>query len=94
MLEQSFNYFNQMGARPGAGAVYLSVFHPDFDTLMDTKKINADETIRLKTLSLGAVIPDKFMELAEKNKTAYAFYPHSIYKKYGVNLDEISMDAA
>ena len=92
MLEQSFNYFNQMGARPGAGAVYLSVFHPDFDTLMDTKKINADETIRLKTLSLGAVIPDKFMELAEKNKTAYAFYPHSIYKKYGVNLDEISMD--
>ena len=92
MLEQSFNYFNQMGARPGAGAVYLSVFHPDFDTLMDTKKINADETIRLKTLSLGAVIPDKFMELAEKNKAAYAFYPHSVYKKYGVNLDEISMD--
>ena len=92
MLEQSFNYFNQMGARPGAGAVYLSVFHPDFDTLMDTKKINADETIRLKTLSLGAIIPDKFMELAEKNKAAYAFYPHSVYKKYGVNLDEISMD--
>ena len=91
MLEQSFTYFNQMGARPGAGAVYLSVFHPDFDLLMDTKKINADETIRLKTLSLGAIIPDKFMELAEKNEVAYAFYPHSIYKKYGVNLDEINM---
>ena len=91
MLEQSFTYFNQMGARPGAGAVYLSVFHPDFDLLMDTKKINADETIRLKTLSLGAIISDKFMELAEKNEVAYAFYPHSIYKKYGVNLDEINM---
>ena len=91
MLEQSFTYFNQMGARPGAGAVYLSVFHPDFDLLMDTKKINADETIRLKTLSLGAIIPDKFMELAEKNEVAYAFYPNSIYKKYGVNLDEINM---
>ncbi len=92
MLEQSFTYFNQMGARQGAGAVYLTVFHPDFEMLMDTKKINADEKIRLASLSLGAIIPDKFMELAEKNEIAYAFYPHSIYKKYGVHLDEIKMD--
>ena len=92
MLEQSFSYFNQMGARQGAGAVYLSVFHPDFELLMDTKKINADEKIRLTTLSLGAIIHDKFMELAEKNEKAYAFYPHSVYKKYGVHLDEIKMD--
>lgn len=92
MLEQSFTYFNQMGARQGAGAAYLTVFHPDFEMLMDTKKINADEKIRLASLSLGAIIPDKFMELAEKNKIAYAFYPHSVYKKYGVHLDEIYMD--
>lgn len=92
MLEQSFSYFNQMGSRQGAGAVYLSVFHPDFELLMDTKKINADEKIRLTTLSLGAVIHDKFMELAEKNEIAYAFYPHSVYKKYKVHLDDIKMD--
>ncbi|MGO0905857.1 class 1b ribonucleoside-diphosphate reductase subunit alpha [Clostridioides difficile] len=92
MLEQSFSYFNQMGARQGSGAVYLTVFHPDFELLMDTKKINADEKIRLATLSLGAIIPDKFMELAEKNEVAYAFYPHTVYKKYGVHLDEIEMD--
>ncbi|EMJ5874300.1 class 1b ribonucleoside-diphosphate reductase subunit alpha [Clostridioides difficile] len=92
MLEQSFSYFNQMGARQGSGAVYLTVFHPDFELLMDTKKINADEKIRLATLSLGAIIPDKFMELAEKNELAYAFYPHTVYKKYGVSLDEIEMD--
>ncbi|HBG4970304.1 TPA: class 1b ribonucleoside-diphosphate reductase subunit alpha [Clostridioides difficile] len=92
MLEQSFSYFNQMGARQGSGAVYLTVFHPDFELLMDTKKINADEKIRLATLSLGAIIPDKFMELAEKNEVAYAFYPHTVYKKYGVYLDEIEMD--
>ncbi|MCC0673824.1 class 1b ribonucleoside-diphosphate reductase subunit alpha [Clostridioides sp. ES-S-0145-01] len=91
MLEQSFSYFNQMGARQGSGAVYLTVFHPDFELLMDTKKINADEKIRLATLSLGAIIPDKFMELAEKNEVAYAFYPHTVYKKYGVYLDEIEM---
>ncbi|QEZ67802.1 class 1b ribonucleoside-diphosphate reductase subunit alpha [Paraclostridium bifermentans] len=92
MLEQSFTYFNQMGARQGAGAAYLTVFHPDFEMLMDTKKINADEKIRLASLSLGAIIPDKFMELAEKNEIVYAFYPHSVYKKYGVHLDEIYMD--
>ncbi len=92
MLEQSFSYFNQMGARQGAGAVYLSVFHPDFELLMDTKKINADEKIRLASLSLGAIIHDKFMELAEKNEKAYAFYPYSVYKKYKVHLDEIKMD--
>lgn len=92
MLEQSFTYFNQMGARQGAGAVYLTVFHPDFEILMDTKKINADEKIRLASLSLGAIIPNKFMELAEKNEIAYAFYPHSVYKKYKVHLDDIKMD--
>ncbi|MEG1311593.1 MAG: class 1b ribonucleoside-diphosphate reductase subunit alpha [Romboutsia sp.] len=92
MLEQSFSYFNQMGARQGAGAVYLNIFHCDFELLMDTKKINADEKIRLATLSIGAIIPDKFMELAAKNEVAYAFYPHSIFKKYGVHLDEIYMD--
>ncbi|CEP95721.1 ribonucleoside-diphosphate reductase subunit alpha (Ribonucleotide reductase large subunit) [[Clostridium] sordellii] len=92
MLEQSFTYFNQMGARQGAGAAYLTVFHPDFEMLMDTKKINADEKIRLASLSLGAIIPDKFMELAEKNEIGYAFYPNSIYKKYGVYLDDINMD--
>lgn len=92
MLEQSFTYFNQMGARQGAGAVYLNVMHPDFEQLMDSKKINADEKIRLATLAIGAIVPDKFMELAEKNEKGYAFYPHSVYKKYGVHLDEIKMD--
>ena len=92
MLEQSFSYFNQMGARQGAGAVYLSVFHPDFELLMDTKKINADEKVRLASLSLGAIIHDKFMELAEKNEKAYAFYPHSVFKKYGIHMDDMKMD--
>ncbi|CCY48258.1 ribonucleoside-diphosphate reductase [Peptostreptococcus anaerobius CAG:621] len=92
MLEQSFSYFNQMGARQGAGAVYLNVLHADFDALMDTKKINADERVRLATLSIGAIIPDVFMKLAEKNEVGYAFYPHSIYKKYALHLDDLDMN--
>lgn len=92
MLEQSFSYFNQMGARQGAGAVYLNVLHADFDNLMDTKKINADERVRLATLSIGAIIPDVFMKLAEKNEKGYAFYPHSVFKKYGLHLDDLDMN--
>ena len=92
MLENSFSYFNQMGARQGAGAVYINVLHPDCELLLDTKKINADEKIRLTSLSVGVMIPDIFMQLAEKNEMAYAFYPHSIYKKYNKHLDEIDMN--
>ena len=92
MLENSFSYFNQMGTRQGAGAVYINILHPDCELLLDTKKINSDEKIRLGTLSIGIMIPDVFMKLAEENKNAYAFYPHSVFKKYGVNLDEIDMN--
>ena len=54
LLEDSFSYSNQLGQRNGAGAVYLSVFHPDIVAFLSTKKENADEKIRVKTLSLGA----------------------------------------
>ena len=81
-----------MGTRQGAGAVYINILHPDCELLLDTKKINADEKIRLATLSIGIMIPDVFMKLAEENKNAYAFYPHSVFKKYGVNLDKIDMN--
>ena len=91
MLEQVFSYYNQMGARQGAGAVYLNVLHPDFELLLDSKKINADEKIRLTTLAIGAIIPDVFMKLAEKNEVGYAFYPNSVYKKYGIHLDDMDM---
>ena len=57
LLEDSFSYANQLGARQGAGAVYLNAHHPDIMRFLDTKRENADEKIRIKTLSLGVVIP-------------------------------------
>ena len=36
--------------RQGAGAVYLNAHHPDIMTFLDTKRENADEKIRIKTL--------------------------------------------
>lgn len=43
MLEDAFSYANQLGARQGAGAVYLHAHHPDILTFLDTKRENADE---------------------------------------------------
>lgn len=89
MLDHAFRYADQMGQRPGAGAVYLNVFHADIHDFLDTKKISADEDVRVKTLSIGVVIPDKFIELARENKPAYVFYPHTIHKATGKHFTEI-----
>ncbi|MCM3457516.1 hypothetical protein M3662_00250 [Bacillus atrophaeus] len=35
---------------------------------MDVKKISADEDVRVKTLSIGVVVPDKFIELVREDK--------------------------
>ncbi|WP_207100342.1 class 1b ribonucleoside-diphosphate reductase subunit alpha [Paracoccus shandongensis] len=91
LLEDSFSYANQLGARQGAGAVYLNAHHPDIMRFLDTKRENADEKIRIKTLSLGVVIPDITFELAKKNQDMYLFSPHDVQKVYGVPFSEISV---
>ncbi|WP_454441304.1 class 1b ribonucleoside-diphosphate reductase subunit alpha [Vibrio bathopelagicus] len=91
LLEDSFSYANQLGARQGAGAVYLNAHHPDIMQFLDTKRENADEKIRIKTLSLGVVIPDITLELAKQNKDMYLFSPHDVERVYGVPFSEISV---
>lgn len=91
-LEMSFQYADQLGQRPGAGAVYLNVFHADLPEFLDTKKVNADEGLRLATISTGLIVPDKFMEIAKANKSFYMFYPHNVFKHYGVHLDDMDMN--
>lgn len=91
ILEDIFSYANQLGQRPGAGAVYLNVFHADILEFLDTKKINVDEKIRIKSLSIGVIIPDKFMQLASEDLPCYTFYPHTVFREYGLYLDELDM---
>ncbi|MCQ5303165.1 class 1b ribonucleoside-diphosphate reductase subunit alpha [Bacillus licheniformis] len=91
LLDNAFRYADQQGARSGAGAAYLNVFHRDINDFLDTKKISADEDVRVKTLSIGVVIPDKFIELAREDRDAYVFYPHTVYKEYGEHLDEMDI---
>ena len=92
ILEDIFSYANQLGQRAGAGAVYLNVFHADINEFLDSKKINVDEKIRIKTLSTGVIIPNKFMELAEQDEVCYIFYPHTVYLEYGKYLDDMDMN--
>ena len=93
MLEDAFSYANQLGQRQGAGAVYLNAHHPDIMKFLDTKRENADEKLRIKTLSLGVVIPDITFELARANKDMYLFSPYDVERIYGkafayVNVSE------
>jgi ribonucleoside-diphosphate reductase alpha chain len=91
MLEDAFSYANQLGARQGAGAVYLNAHHPDIMRFLDTKKENADEKTRIKTLSIGVVIPDVTLELAKNNEDMYLFSPYDVERIYGLPMSDISV---
>ena len=91
MLEDAFSYANQLGARQGAGAVYLNAHHPDIMRFLDTKRENADEKIRIKTLSLGVVVPDITIELAKNNDDMYLFSPYDVERLYGKPMSDISI---
>ncbi|RRC94855.1 class 1b ribonucleoside-diphosphate reductase subunit alpha [Schaalia canis] len=93
ILEDSFSYANQLGARQGAGAVYLHAHHPDILRFLDTKRENADEKIRIKTLSLGVVIPDITFELARDNKEMHLFSPYDVEREYGIPLGDLSVSS-
>lgn len=92
LLDQAFRYADQMGQRQGAGAVYLNIFHSDVEELLASKAVSADADSRLVTLSLGLVVPDKFMELARKNQDMYLFYPHTVVEEYGIPFGKIAID--
>ena len=91
LLEDSFSYSNQLGQRNGAGAVYLNVFHPDIVSFLSTKKENADEKIRVKTLSLGLVVPDKFYELIKNDDMMYLFSPYDVERIYGAPFSYVDI---
>ncbi len=92
LLEDTFSYANQLGQRKGAGAAYLNIFHWDIVEFLDTKKINSDEKSRIQSLAIGLIVPDKFFELAEQDKPLHVFAPYTVYKSYGVHLDDLDID--
>ena len=59
--------------------------------VLDTKRENADEKVRIKTLSIGVVVPDILYEVAEKNEALYLFSPYDVKRLYGVPLSMINV---
>ncbi|ATF16581.1 class 1b ribonucleoside-diphosphate reductase subunit alpha [Brevibacillus brevis X23] len=92
LLEDAFSYADQMGQRKGSGAAYYNIFGWDINEFLDCKKINADEKARIKTLSIGLIVPSIFYRLAEKDEDFYCFAPYSVRKEYGVHLDDMDLD--
>lgn len=92
LLEDAFSYADQMGQRKGAGAVYYNIFGWDVMEVLDSKKINADEKQRIKSLSVGLIVPQKFLDLAKENKPMYVFAPRTVYEAYGQHLDDMDID--
>lgn len=92
LLEDTFSYANQLGQRPGAGAVYLNIFHSDIEEFLDCKKINADEKLRIKSLSIGVILSNKFFELAKNDVAFFTFQPYTVFKEYGKHLDDMDID--
>lgn len=91
LLENSFSYSNQLGQRNGSGVVYLNIFHADIENFISSKKPNADDKIRLATLSTGVIIPSIFFELMKRDKDIVLFSPYDIFKEYGKRMSEISL---
>ena len=91
LLENSFSYSNQLGQRNGSGVAYLNIFHGDIENFISSKKPNADDKIRLATLSTGIIIPSIFFELMKRDKDIVLFSPYDIYKEYGKRMSEISI---
>ncbi|MDP0941659.1 ribonucleotide-diphosphate reductase subunit alpha, partial [Klebsiella quasipneumoniae] len=78
MLEDAFSYANKLGARQGAGAVWLHAHNPDILRFLDTRLENADEKIRIKTLSMGVLIPYITLQLEKEDAQIALFSPYDV----------------
>ncbi|QNR70452.1 class 1b ribonucleoside-diphosphate reductase subunit alpha (plasmid) [Paenibacillus peoriae] len=92
LMEDAFSYADQMGQRKGSGAGYYNIFGWDVMEFLDSKKINADEKTRLKTLSIGLIVPQRFYQLAKDSEMFHVFGPYSVFKAYGQHMDDMDMD--
>lgn len=91
VLDDTLAWINQLGTRQGAGVVYLNAHHMDVLSLLDSKRENADDLVRLKILSIGIMVPDITYELARAGEPMYLFSPHDVEKAYGKPFSDVSV---
>ena len=88
ILDKTLESVNQLGARAGAGAVYLDIWHADLEMFLDIQSPVGDQNMRAYNIFPGLTIPDEFMRRVEKRGDWYLFDPHQIKKVMGYNLEE------
>lgn len=92
VLDDALAWINQLGTRQGAGVLYTSCHHPDVLSLLDTKRENADDMVRLKILSIGLMMTDKAYELARTGEDMYLFSPYDVSKAYGKPMSDVAIN--
>ncbi|MBU5899339.1 ribonucleotide-diphosphate reductase subunit alpha, partial [Vibrio cholerae O1] len=55
------------------------------------KRENADEKVRIKSLSLGVIVPDITFKLEKENKDMALFSPYDIEKEYKCSMADMSI---
>lgn len=91
ILESIFLTVDQLGQRTGAGVVWINALHMDAPDLIECKGENVDDSIRLKALNIGLVMPDILYEKAKKDKKICLFSPYDVQRVIGKPMSQISM---
>ena len=90
MLEDAFSYANQLGARQGlVQSIYMLII-PIF-CVFSTRNGKCRRKIRIKTLSLGVVIPDITFHLAKENAQMALFSPYDVERVYGKPFADVAI---
>lgn len=80
---------DQLGQRQGAIAVYLDIWHKDFQQFIKMRTNSGESRNKAHDIFLGACIPDIFMEQVDNRGKWYLFDPHEIKTKLGINLEDL-----
>ncbi len=71
-------------------SIYMLII-PIFCVFSTRNGKNADEKIRIKTLSLGVVIPDITFHLAKENAQMALFSPYDVERVYGKPFADVAI---
>lgn len=82
---------NRSGSRRGATAVYLEVWHLDYEDYLDLRKNTGDERRRAHDINTVSWIPDLFMKRVEEDGSWTLFSPDEVpdlHDLYGRKFEE------
>ena len=87
--ETILRWFNQLGMRRGAGAMYLEPWHKDIMTFLDIRKNQGKEEMRARDLFTALWACNLFFERVKNDGDWYLFCPHEILIHSGIKLQDL-----